>query len=154
MITPCNFTSLQIGILSTSCEISLKWVLQNIIDDESILVPIMVRCHQVASHYLSQYWPRSMWPYGITRPQWLTDSAMISRQPGDFWLSPRYVHNLISLFMYLCWNYILHHFENDFYYYYYDYNYHYFLQWCSYKEYGKIKSYPTTKKQALQQGNV
>ena len=28
-----------------------------------------------SSHYLSQYWPRSMSPYGITRPQWVNSLA-------------------------------------------------------------------------------
>ena len=31
----------------------------------------MAWCHQATSHYLSQCWPRSMSPYGITRPQWV-----------------------------------------------------------------------------------
>ena len=31
----------------------------------------MAWCHQATSHYLSQCWPRSMLPYGITSPQWL-----------------------------------------------------------------------------------
>ena len=31
----------------------------------------MTWCHQVTSHYLNQCWPRSMIPYGITRPQWV-----------------------------------------------------------------------------------
>ena len=32
------------------------------------LVQVMARCHYTASHYLSHCWPRSMSPYGITRP--------------------------------------------------------------------------------------
>ena len=31
----------------------------------------MACCHQATSHYLSQCWPRSMLPCGITRPQWV-----------------------------------------------------------------------------------
>ena len=31
----------------------------------------MAWCHQATSHYMSQCWPRSMSPYGITRPQWV-----------------------------------------------------------------------------------
>ena len=30
----------------------------------------MAWCSQATSHYLSQYWPRSMLPYGFTGPQW------------------------------------------------------------------------------------
>ena len=36
---------------------------------KSTLVQIMAWCHQATSHYLSQCWPRSMLPYGMTRPQ-------------------------------------------------------------------------------------
>ena len=38
-------------------------------DDQSTLVQLMDRCHQATSHYLSQCWPRSLSPYGVTRPQ-------------------------------------------------------------------------------------
>ena len=41
----------------------------NTFDDKSTLVQAMAWCHQVTSHYLSQYWPRSRWPCGVTRPQ-------------------------------------------------------------------------------------
>ena len=40
-------------------------------NDKSTLVPVMVWCLQATSHYLSQGWPRSMSPYGVTRPQWV-----------------------------------------------------------------------------------
>ena len=41
------------------------------IHDESTLVQIMAWCHQATRHYLSQCWPRSLSPYGSTRPQWV-----------------------------------------------------------------------------------
>ena len=31
----------------------------------------MAWCRQATSHYLSQCWPRSVSPYGVTRPQWV-----------------------------------------------------------------------------------
>ena len=31
----------------------------------------MAWCRQATSHYLSQCWPRSLSPYGITKPQWV-----------------------------------------------------------------------------------
>ena len=34
--------------------------------DKSTLVQVMAWCCQATSHYLSQCWPRSMWPCGIT----------------------------------------------------------------------------------------
>ena len=49
--------------MSTSCEIALRWMLQNIFDDKWTLVQIMAWCCQATSHYLIQYWPKSMLPY-------------------------------------------------------------------------------------------
>ena len=42
-------------------------------DDQSTLVQVMAWCHQATSHYLSQSWPRSLSPYGVTRPQWVNE---------------------------------------------------------------------------------
>ena len=30
----------------------------------------MTWCHQATSHCLNQFWPRSILPYGVSRPQW------------------------------------------------------------------------------------
>ena len=38
-------------------------------DEESTLVQVMAWCRQATSHYLSPCWPRSLSPYGVTRPQ-------------------------------------------------------------------------------------
>ena len=54
-----------------SCEIALLWMSLDFTDDQSTLVQVMAWCHQATSHYLSQCWPRSLLPYGITRPQWV-----------------------------------------------------------------------------------
>ena len=54
-----------------SCKIALRWMPLDLTDDKSILVQVMAWCHQATSHYLSQCWPRSMSPYGATRPQWV-----------------------------------------------------------------------------------
>ena len=40
-------------------------------DDQSTLVQVMAWYRQATSHYLSQCWPRSLSPYGVTRPQWV-----------------------------------------------------------------------------------
>ena len=53
-----------------SHEISFRWISLDLTDDKSTLVQVMAWCHQATSHYLSQCWPRSMSPYGVTRPQW------------------------------------------------------------------------------------
>ena len=43
----------------------------DITDDESTLVVVMAWCRQATSHYLSQCWPSSMSPNGVTRSQWV-----------------------------------------------------------------------------------
>ena len=53
-----------------SCEIALIWMSLDFIDEQSTLVQVMAWLSQATSHYLSQCWPRSMLPYGVTRPQW------------------------------------------------------------------------------------
>ena len=49
-----------------SYEIALRWMPQDLTDDKSTLVQVMAWCHQAISHYLSQCWPRSMSPYGVS----------------------------------------------------------------------------------------
>ena len=62
---------LEINGWGITCEIALKWMSVNLADDKSTLVHVMAWCRQATSHYLSQWRPRSMSPYGITRPQWV-----------------------------------------------------------------------------------
>ena len=63
-----------IDTLSNSCETALRSMPQNPSDDKSTLVQVMAWCRQAASHYLSQCCPRSLSPYGVTRPQWVNSS--------------------------------------------------------------------------------
>ena len=69
-----------------SYEIALIWMSQNIIDDRSTLVQVMVWCGQATSHYLSQCWPRSLSPYGVSRLQWVNTIQwkVISTNNADF----------------------------------------------------------------------
>ena len=72
-----------IDTLSNSCETALRSMPQNPSDDKSTLVQVMAWCRQAASHYLSQCCPRSLSPYGVTRPQWvkgLSHTAFLSRE--------------------------------------------------------------------------
>ena len=71
----------------TSCETALRWAPQNYIDNFSSLVQVMAWCCQAPSQYLSQCWPSSMPPYGVTRPQWsfrdsFEDRAAIDEIPN------------------------------------------------------------------------
>ena len=52
-----------------SCELALGWMSLNLTDDKSTLVQVMAWCRQATNHYLSQCWPRSLSPYGVTRSQ-------------------------------------------------------------------------------------
>ena len=51
-----------------SCEIALRLMSLDLTDDKSTLLQVMAWCRQATSHYLSQSWPRSMPPYGVTAP--------------------------------------------------------------------------------------
>ena len=55
-------------IQGTHCEIAARRMPQNLTDEKSTLVQVMAWCCQATSHYLNQCWPRSVSPYGITRP--------------------------------------------------------------------------------------
>ena len=84
-----NFRYLIFQIISVidgrviSCELALWWMSLDLTDEKTTLVQVMAWCHQATrhqalSHYLSQCWPRSLWPYGVTRPQ-----SVNSLWPGD-----------------------------------------------------------------------
>ena len=63
-----------------SPEIALKLMSLVPATNKSILVQVMACCHQATSHYRSQCWPRSLSPYGVTRPQWV--NTLRPRQNG------------------------------------------------------------------------
>ena len=54
-----------------SRETALTWMSLDHIYGKSTLVQVMAWCRQATSHYLSQWWPRSLSLYGITRTQWV-----------------------------------------------------------------------------------
>ena len=65
--------------LGTHCEISLKCMPQNLTDEKSTLVQVMAWCRQATSYYLSQCWPSSMSPNGVTRLQSVNTSTEFCR---------------------------------------------------------------------------
>ena len=65
--------NLKIDWWGISCEIVLRWMSLDLTGNESTLVQVMAWCRQATNHYLSQCWPRSVSPYGITRPQWVKE---------------------------------------------------------------------------------
>ena len=69
-----------------SCGLALRWMPLELTDDKSTLVQVMAWCRQATSHYLSQCWPRSLSPYGVTRPQWVKQylTAILSKMMFSF----------------------------------------------------------------------
>ena len=53
------------------CEIALMRMLEYLSNAKSTLVHVMIWCREASSHYLSQWWPISLSPCGVTRPQWV-----------------------------------------------------------------------------------
>ena len=66
---------------------ALRWMSLDLNNDESTLVQVMVWCHQATNHYLSQCWPRSMLPYGVTRPQWVDNINRYHQGQVNEWMS-------------------------------------------------------------------
>ena len=67
-----NFQIISVtDVWGVSCEFIFRWMSLDLTDDKSTLVQVMAWCRQATSHYLSQCWPRSLSPYGVTRPQWI-----------------------------------------------------------------------------------
>ena len=75
----------------------MPWHLTN---DKSTLVQVMTWCRQATSHYLSQCWPSSLSPYGITRLQWV--NGVICHSPSCSLFSNLYLQ--FSWFKYWRWS--------------------------------------------------
>ena len=70
------------------CETAVICLSLDLTEDKSTLVHVMVWCRQATSHYLSQCWPRSLPPYGVTRPQWVNiaiEKVLRVFPPGRLW---------------------------------------------------------------------
>ena len=71
---------IQNSSLGSPSEITLRWILQNLTNEKSTLVQVMVWCCLATSHYLSQSWPRYMAPYGITTPHKELSSKLVNKE--------------------------------------------------------------------------
>ena len=58
---------------------------------KSILIQVMAWCHQATSHNLSQCWPRSLSPYGVTRPQSVKGMAIPIIKLGESFDRPNFI---------------------------------------------------------------
>ena len=74
---------------------ALWWMPWNLTDDKSMLVQVMAWCHQATSHYLSQCWPGSQLPHGVTRPQWVNSTVVLKKHT---WESPTQFNELHMCF--------------------------------------------------------
>ena len=83
---------LSIDIFTSSNANPLRWMPWNLTDDKSTLVQVMAWCRQAAGHYLSQCWPSSMSPYGVTGPQ-CVNIASEKRSACVFFLEC--IHNFV-----------------------------------------------------------
>ena len=87
----CNFEHVKFKLIlvidgwGIFCEVALIWMSLDFTDDKSTLVQVMAWCRQATSHYLSQCWPRSVAPNGITRPEWV-NILLVKDAPGFFCL--------------------------------------------------------------------
>ena len=70
-LAPGRFKKCNLQSCFTSHDNVLRWMPQDLTDDQSTLVQVMAWCCQATSHFLNQCWPRSPPPYGVTRPQWV-----------------------------------------------------------------------------------
>ena len=77
------------------CEPALRWMSLDLTDDKSTLVQVMAWCRQATSHYLSQCWPRSLSPYGVTRPQWV-------KTPSLYWEGLKALVHYSELYSVFC----------------------------------------------------
>ena len=91
---------------SVSCKIALIRMPLDLTDVKSTLVQVMAWYRQATSHYLSQCWPRSLLPYGVTRPQWVKrgpcdNSRSILFNQAIWILTKNYVDSMASYCCYV-----------------------------------------------------
>ena len=79
-----------------SFEIALRWMSVDLTDNKSTLVQVMAWCHQATSHYLIQCWPRSVSPFGSTRPNVLKLLNLLSAMLKPFWSSRWVYYQILS----------------------------------------------------------
>ena len=77
-----------------SCEIALIWMSLDFTNDQSTLVQVMAWCRQATSHYLNPCWPRSLPPYGVTRPQWV--NTLRPGQSGQHFADNSFKHLFLN----------------------------------------------------------
>ena len=75
----------------------LRWLSVDLTDDKSAFVQVMTWCCLAASHYLSQCWPSSVSPYGVTRShqiKLLNDLFMLDNLASAGMENMLFIHDL------------------------------------------------------------
>ena len=88
---------LLIGIFISSNDNPLRWMSWDL-TNKSTLVQVMAWCRQATSHYLSQCWPSSMLPYGVTRPQCVNTLRLR-------WNGRHFADNIFKFIVVFCFRY-------------------------------------------------
>ena len=65
---------------------SLRWMLLDLTNVETTLAQVIAWCHQATNHNINQCWPRSLSPYGATRPYWMNRTWLLYK---DAWWNSR-----------------------------------------------------------------
>ena len=78
-ITKIFSLALQTGIFRSSYDNVIRWMPQDLTAEKSTLGQVITWCHQAPSHCLTQCWPSSMSPYGVTRPQWVNMYTYVNK---------------------------------------------------------------------------
>ena len=78
-----------------TCEIAFRWLALDLTNDKSTLVQVVAWSHQTLSHCLSQCWPSSMLPYGVTKLP-LVDRANENQVHSHIQASPEDMYEIHS----------------------------------------------------------
>ena len=70
---------LWIEFLNTACEIALRCISQNPIDDKSTSVQVLTWCRQATSHNVNQYWLRYMSPWVKSKMHHFIESGLLNQ---------------------------------------------------------------------------
>ena len=73
----------EVNILSIFCENALRWMPQDLIDDQLTGFQVMAWCHQAPSHYLIKCWYSAMSQYDFTKPQCINTTCLTTHMNAN-----------------------------------------------------------------------
>ena len=90
--------NLGIDILIIKENITLQWMLEDLVNGKTNLVQVMAWCCHATSHHLNQHWQRSQTKYGMTCPQWVSSPLCAKFFRGNINI---YLHFMSFLHIYM-----------------------------------------------------